>query len=417
MDQSMPSARRLKILGRAAAGLLTISLFGCSSIKAPNTLFITYSAPKRSFKKTQTSVEGLLDKYAKPFERSNPETRIVYITYPSSEILEQISKDTDLNLGPDLIAVDMFVAFEYMSRDLTVTLPDKKYFQSIYGTAYDWATNADGEYIFAPWIRDPQVACYNNTRIKKPPSTIQELEKLSASGYKIGLSSDPGELLWTAGANNAFEELNAVGKQMKTDQSYPAIKKWLEWLRKAALYQNILFFENMESLQEHLTSNKLDWIPCMSLGLEELKNKMGKTLSVAPLPNGPESKAAPIVPTYGFALGKNSSQSQRKLALKYIKTLVNTIAQRKLELDDEEGLIAVNQNVKIPPESSKTLNTLGTAIEQTEYYDKEWAGVISWMLLLTPNRQEQLTNTFIEFTNGYLSINEAFKIITNAKNN
>ena len=417
MDQSMPSARRLKILGTAAAGLLTISLFGCSSIKAPKTLFITYGAPKNSFKKFQTRVEGLLDKYAIAFERSNPETRIVYITYPSSEIFDQISKDSDLNLGPDIIVLGGFDSFEYMSRNLTVTLPDTKYFQAIYGTRYEWAKNADGEYIFAPWIRDPQVACYNNTRIKKPPSTIQELEELSASGYKIGLSSEPFELIWTAGANNAFEELNAVGKQMKTDQSYPAIKKWLEWLRKAALYQNILFFENIESLREHLQSNKLDWISCHGSQLEELKNKMGKTLSVAPLPNGPESKAAPIVPTYGFALGKNSSQSQRALALKYIKTLVNTIAQRKLELDDEEGFLAVNQNVSIPPESSKTINALITAGKQTDSYDKEWAGVISLFFQPTRNRYEQLSTTFIEFTSGYLSLNEVFKTITNAKNN
>jgi len=412
----MPSTRIPKILSKAGAVLLMISLFGCSSIKAPNTLFITYGAPKKSFKKTQSRVEGFLDKYAMAFERSNPETRIVYITYPLNEIFDQITKDSDLNLGPDLIIIDGFESFEYMSRDLTATLPDKEYFQDIYGTRYEWATNADGEYNFAPWIRNPQVACYNNTKIKKPPSTIQELEELSASGYKIGLSSLPIELIWTAGANNAFEELNAVGKQMKTDQSYPAIKEWLGWLRKAAWYQNILFFENMESLREHLQSNKLDWISCYGSQIEELKNKMGKALSVAPLPNGPESKAAPTVQTFGFALGRNSSQSQRKLALKYIKTLVNTIAQRKFELDGEEGFLSVNQNVSIPPESSKTLNTLRTAVKQSDYYDKEWAGVIRW-IIPTPNRYEQLSNAFIEFTNGYLSLNEAFKIITNANNN
>ena len=420
----MPSALMPEILSRVSVGLLTISLFGCSGAKAPKTLFITYGIDESNFKDDQPQIQKFFDKNIKAFQRSNPETHLVYITYPSSEITKQISKDSDLNLGPDIVVTDVSLAGNLLNDDLTTILPDKEFFNSIYDPYIQSYSKINGEYSFAPWIRTSQIACFNNTKIKKSPSTIQELENLSASGHKIGLSSTLTELLWTAGANGALEELSIVGKQIKTDQSYPAIKEWLGWLRKAALYQNILFFENSRSLAKDLQNNKLDWIPCWGSQLDELKNTMGSTLSVAALPDGSKSKASPPMLLYGFALGKNSSQSQRESALKFIKTNVNTIAQRKFQLSDQ-GFFAVNINVSIPPNSSQKINALNTAFnEQNRSYLNTWDGVLLWLGFRRGQAEQennairylQLQKALTELTNGYLNINETTKIITAQRN-
>ena len=106
----MPSALMPEILSRLSVGLLTISLFGCSGAKAPKTLFITYGIDESNFKDDQPQIQKFFDKNIKAFQRSNPETHLVYITYPSSEITKQISKDSDLNLGPDLVVTDVSLA-------------------------------------------------------------------------------------------------------------------------------------------------------------------------------------------------------------------------------------------------------------------------------------------------------------------
>ena len=411
---------------RTLAGLLTISLVSCSSLKAPNTLFITFGASINNFKEDKTQVELFLEKHTEAFQLSNPETRIIYITYPTSKFIEQISLDSKLDLGPDLIIVEGYFGIrprELLTNNLTARLPDKQYFDAIYNSQIQYTAKDNGEYSFAPWVASTQLACFNNTKIKKSPDTIQELEELSASGYKFGLASNPGNLIWSAGTQGAIAELSSVDKQITgVQQQYPAIRGWLEWLRKAALYQNI-YFEPEELLLENFKNNKLDWITCKSFQIRNLRNKMGNTLSFAALPNGSKAKAAPLIWTYGFALGKNSSPTQRRMALKFIKTNVNTIAQRKLQLSNT-GFLAANQNVSIPSKSSKELNALNTALnEQNKFYSKEWPGIFRWLLGSEKNpqnsalRYKQLTSALSELTDGYLSVNEAFKIITSTTTN
>ncbi len=416
----MLSVHRSGIFNWAAAGSLSIVLCSCSNIKAPNTLFISYAVDDSSFKDEAPKIQSRIDEYTEAFQSSYPETRLVYITYPSSKFIQQIEADANLNLGPDLIITDASTAGELRKRNLTTTLPDKQYFQAIYGSRFQWATNADDEYTFAPWLLDPQIACFNNIKVKKSPTTVQELENLSASGRKVGLSSEPGNLIWTAGSKGAIAEISSLGNQVASNQTFPAIRSWLEWLRKAALYNNIDFHDNPRDLVKNLQNNKLDWSTCWGIEIDELKSKMGNKLSVAALPNGLTSKASPPIRIYGFTLGRNSSKSQRKMALKFIKTNVNTVSQRNLQLG-ESGLLAANQNVSIPPQSSKQLNALETSLdEQSYHYEKEWPGVVRWLFPEkdsedSPNRYRQLSNTFAEFTNGYLGINETMKILTMTK--
>ena len=109
--------------------------------------------------------------------------------------------------------------------------------------------------------------------------------------------------------------------------------------------------------------------------------------------------------------------------MKFIKANVNAIAQRKLELDNT-GFLAANQNVFIPAESSKILTALNTSFhEQRKNYAKEWPGIIRWFLPESENLEQrgqsygQLRRTLTDFTNGYIDIDEAVKIITNNQTN
>ena len=390
-----------------AAGSLAILLTSCTNIKAPKTLFITFSAQQENFRDDTAQALSFLNTYTEAFQHSNPDTNIVYITYPSRQFANQIAKDSKLNLGPDLMLTSQFEAQELLSRNLTSSLDNQQYFDSIYNTRIQSTATVNGNYTFAPWLINTQIACFDNTKIETSPNTIEELEALSASGVKIGLASNYIELLWSAGSLGAISELSSLGRGSTGDQPYPAMEKWLKWLEKAALYQNISFHKDGRELGNKLKGKELHWVTCWGSQLEDLKKTMGHTLGVAALPNGATSKAFPIYWIYGFSLGKNSSQTQRKMAMKFIKTAVNNIAQRKIQLDDV-GFLAANKNVAIPPESSRRLSALNISFnEQSKSYSEEQPGLERYV-----SQNPQFARALGDLIDGYLNVNEAFRLIT-----
>ncbi len=399
--------RWLKTFNRVAAGSLAILLNGCTAIKAPKTLFITFSAPRNYYENDTKEIRSFIDTNTEAFQRSNPDIRIVYISYPDRHFFKQIESDRGLNLGPDLIVTEQSTAPKLLERKLSAILPEQQYFDSIYSPRIQSISKTTSGYTFAPWIIDTQIACFNKSKIDKSPATINDLEVLSASGKKIGLASNPLELAWTAGTQGAISEFSLLGRTTTGRESYPAIKKWLKWIERAALYQNISFNKDSRELVTKFKKKELDWIPCWGGHLKDLKATMGHNLGVAALPNGETTKAYPGFVSFGFALGVNSSPTQREMAMKFIKTDVNNIAQRKFQLNNI-GLLAANKNVSIPPESSKALTAIDTAFnDQRQSYQKDQEG-----LRLYEQKFPQLNRTLEDLINGYLNVNEALKIIT-----
>ena len=134
---------------------------------------------------------------------------------------------------------------------------------------------------------------------------------------------------------------------------------------------------------------------------------MGASLSVAALPNGATSNAFPVPNIFSFSLGKNSSRTQRAMAMKFIKTAVNNIAQRRIQLDDV-GYLAANKNVSIPPESSRRLSALNISFnEQSESYAEEQPGLERYV-----SQNPQFGRALGNLIDGYLNVSEALKLIT-----
>ena len=396
-----------KTFNGVVAGSLAALLSSCTAIKAPKTQFITFGAPQEFFEHDTKQIRSFLNTYTEAFQRSNPDTKIVFLSYPNKQFFNEIKADTNLNLGPDLIIIDNYSAGELLTRNLTTTLPQQEYLDAIYNSRIESDAKINNNYTFAPWLIDTQLACFNKTKIETPPKTIKDLETLSATGKRFGLASNFAELIWTAGTQGAISEFSTLGSRRIAKQTYPAIKKWLQWLEGAAFYQNISFHKDAREMETKLKKNELDWITCLGGQIKELRTRMGKDLGVAALPNGATSKASPFFRIIGFSLGKNSSPTQRTMAMKFIRAAVNDIAQRKLELDDV-GILATNKNVEIPPESSKTLSALHTSFnKQSKFYEKEWPGLVRYT-----RQYPQLGKTLEELINGSLSANEALKVIT-----
>ena len=111
----MPTRAGLVNTITTATTLLTMLLSGCSSANKPaHTLYVAYSIPDNEF--TQSSkerTEKQISLRTQLFLRTNPNTRVVTVAYKDSQLQHQITEDSQLNLGPDLI-----LALDYQLRNL-----------------------------------------------------------------------------------------------------------------------------------------------------------------------------------------------------------------------------------------------------------------------------------------------------------
>ena len=193
-----------------ATTLLTMLLSVCSSAnKQAHTLYVAYSIADNDF--TQSSkerIEKQISLRTQLFLRTNPNTRVVTVAYKGSQLQHQITEDSQLNLGPDLIlAVDYQLRNLYQDS-LISAFPNSSVWAQQYSDVLKVLFTVDNKLAFVPYGIYPQVSCYNNKTIKQPPKTIQELEKLGASGARIGLSTRTDEIFWTAGSTGAIPEIS-----------------------------------------------------------------------------------------------------------------------------------------------------------------------------------------------------------------
>ena len=304
MNPAAPTVRCLNTFNRLLAGSLAILLSSCASLKAPRTLFITYAIDEEDFRAETTQIRSLLNKYTEAFQRSNPDVNVVFINYKSKNFYDQVARDSSLNLGPDLVITNQFSAPELLARDLIMTLPSQQDFDAIYSQRIQSRARTKAGYLFAPWLINTQIACFNKTKIKDPPSTIQELEELSASGKE----SDWQPIFLSSDGQRARRERSQNSAHLEEDYNKSSIPRhpgMASMATTGCLYKNISFHENFRELSLKLKNNELDWITCWGgTALEDLKKTMGNKLGVAALPNGRSSKAFPPQVFYGFSLGK-----------------------------------------------------------------------------------------------------------------
>ena len=409
--------RRPKFSLVIAAVTIPTFLMGCAkSIQPPNTLFIAYGIGESGFsKETKKRIEGRITEFTENFKRSSPDTNVVLSAYKSGRLEEQIISDTKLNLGPDLIVAWPGLIQSLHNKGYADALPARINWDQTYSPLLKEIASKKGQYVSAPVLIFTQVACYNKLTVPASPKTIQELEELTASGTRIGLSLEPADLWWTAGSMGAIKEMNALGLNTSKTRKFNAIRSWLAWLRKAALYKNISFFKSDLRKDESLIKGELDWISCDAGEIEKLRNKMGNTLGVSALPNGVQTAAFPMPYYISFGLGSSSSTSQRDAAIKYIQSSTNIIVQRQLMLRNTDFL-PTNKHVSIPTRSSQALQAVNTSFnDQVRGYSEEWPGVTRFITgeKNNPNRYQELRSALADLISGYLTVDQTLDIFTN----
>jgi hypothetical protein len=309
-----------------------------------------------------------LDRFSKDFRELHPGVQIQLVTFPEDALARQLRFRQQGGLGPDLLLVNSRTAMELHRKQLVEGMRfPAELLQQIDPDMLQRVRLGDGSLAGLPVLQLPQIACYNRERLPAgSPDNLDALLQLSSRGLRVGLSTNPIYLFWTAGGLGADEALLAAQDEapLSAEQTQ-SLERWLAWLQNASLQQSITFHEKQDELVRQLAEGDLDWISCRSSNITLLREKLGAALGVASLPGGPWGEPSPINRERVLVFGRNSSPAQRRIAREVANFSVNPLVQRNLTLSTLI-LLPVNRFVPAPVASSAVLAAMVRSAEQSE---------------------------------------------------
>jgi len=368
---------------RLGSGLLAVAaaltLGGCGSWELPGSqaLFIyvqhgsgNNNNPQNRWPDEDLEIQQLLQELIARYQRKNPRARIHVRSFADEDLAPEMRLRQNSGLGPDLVISDVRVAFELHDQGLTtpIRIPRDR-LQNIDRQVIS-PFEDNGALLALPLSLQPQIACYNRSRIPEAPQSLQAALALAAKGYRMGIPIEISDLAWTASGLPAAERpllLASIqsdripgASELKARQ---ALAAWIEWIRMASLQQYVVFADNNEELYAQFLNGKLDWIPCRSLKAKMLQTKLGNQFGASPLPGrDPAQPAAATVKLTAWSFGLHSSQAQQQLAKDFALFSLNEVNQKELMLKTQSSL-PVNTQVIVPSKSSQLLAAMQTSLD------------------------------------------------------
>ena len=370
------------VRARLAASVVLFSLLisGCSRLgtELPVMLYLALVIDQDSMIETATQADfrRRIDLVVGDYRKINPNVNVQVALYRRADLIGELQRRDASDLGPDLVITDAPQAKQLITAGLTEALPKTEFKrQHTEESLWERVKLEDGRIAAQPMVIYPQIACFNRTVVKEPPTTLQALLQEGAAGARVGLPVNFSELLWTSGSLGALQSLGRAESGSRTsDEDITAILGWLTWLQRASAQRNITFFQDQGQLQNLLKQGELDWVSCNSNSLIRLGSEMGEKLGVSALPRGPAGAPSPVNSVRVLALGANSSARQRKVALNLARFITNPMVQRNLSLQSL-AFLPVNPSVALPVKSSKTLATLVQSRADSAEHEMELAQI------------------------------------------
>ena len=363
------SLRRRDRLLRLLGGLALLAPVGGCTLgrELPNVVYVAIGANKDQIinAELKQAFQDQLMKVGARFRQIHPDTRFQFGVYPEDQMVEVMRRRSRSGLAPDLLLVNGDTALRLRQAGLVDPFPVRKDQLAIFNeTELRRLRSPDGRLAGLPVLVQTQLSCFNRQRLSEPPATLQELLNATANGHPMGLSLDLYYLFWIVGSTGALPAIDrAVLGQPLNPAERQALTGWLAWLQNASNQQRVTFFPDQPTAEAEFKAGRLDWIPCRSTVLPQLRRVMGSALGVAPLPDGEGHQASPINRLRVLALGRSSSAAGRRRALAFSYYSVNPLTQRTLTLGSQTVLPA-NRFVTVPVQSSQVLAAMVAAANQ-----------------------------------------------------
>ena len=363
-----PRPRRDRLLRLLGGLALLVPLGGCTlGRQLPNVVYLAIGANKDQIINAELKEKyqvGLREVEAR-FRQIHPDTHFQFGVYPEDQMVEVMRQRSRSGLAPDLLLVNGDTALRLRQAGLVDPFPIRKDQLTIFNEEeLGRLRSPDGRLAGLPLLVQTQLGCFNRQRLSEPPATLQELLNATANGHPMGLSLDLYYLFWIVGSTGALPAIDrAVLGQPLNPADRQALTGWLAWMQNASNQQRVTFFPDQPTAEAEFKAGRLDWIPCRSIVVPQLRQVMGSALGVAPLPDGDGHRASPVNRLRVLALGPSSSAAGRRRALAFSSYSVNPLTQRTLTLGSQTVLPA-NRFVTVPVQSSQVLAAMVAAANQ-----------------------------------------------------
>lgn len=298
--------------------------------------------------------KSIINEEIRQFQRFNPNIKIHARFVPFENLEREVGFQYSRGLGPDLILLNNNNALPLLRkrfiRDISLNHVEMR---SIRNTLLP-SFGHSGKLLGIPVFIYPQLACYDRSRLKKPPESLGELIRLSQSGNSFGIEKNIDTLQWL---------YSGLGYPLFEPKTQPSSLAFLSWLRLANLQPTISFESDPLLLRSGLISGEFSWITCSGSWLPSLKLRMGKNFGAVMLPNMPAGKANPFLKPRTWFFGSQSSMQQHELAKRFALFTVNIVQQQNTALK-LAAAAPVNPGVSLPFKTNKTLQLVNLAVGQ-----------------------------------------------------
>lgn len=296
-------------------------------IGTPSNEALTAETIETSVSQFSTLIDG--------FRELHPEVTLSFSVLQESRLSEDLERRTAAGLAPDLMLVSAARAVQLEQQGLIreVSIPPEQ-LKQVPMQGLTRVAIRGHRYAGIPVLQEPQVACFNRSRLSRAPETVEELITLAqTTTASFGFSVDPIELFWSTGSLGAREAiLRVLADQPLSTEEKARITLWLRWLQTLNLELRISFLPDKDQLVQRLAQRNLDWIPCRSGNISLLRRHLGAKLGVAPLPGGPGGPASPITRQLVWSFGRNSTPRHHRMAENLVRFSISPLAQRTLTL-------------------------------------------------------------------------------------
>ncbi|MEM7062307.1 MAG: extracellular solute-binding protein [Cyanobacteria bacterium P01_B01_bin.77] len=278
----------------------------------------------------ESSIQQVVRSNLEDFKKLYPNVKVFVETFPYRQIQTPLQAQIQRGAGPDLLSTRANPGLvDIIESGLLRTVNETEINLSQFRSEALKNIRYQDKVYSLPLFLTTQVLCYNKTKIKTLPNTLEDLIQQARQGYSVGLMSGFLETYWGIGS---FGGTPGEGQNKFNNQQWRAWSQWLRWLQEAQNEPNFILSDNISTLRQAFLEGQLAYLGCRSDWLSDFSQILDKeTLGVALLPGQPNQPASPIMETGILAFNQASSDKQYQLALTLAQFLTNPQQQKRIE--------------------------------------------------------------------------------------
>lgn len=187
-----------------------------------------------------------------------------------------------------------------------------------------------------PLAFSPNALYYNRAQITNPVTSLDALLTQGAAGQRVAINGDFYAAYWG---------IPAFGGQLLDEQGGFALQvvplaAWLDWLRQAQETPGVIVENEDQKLLALFETGRVAYYVGGPEALGQLVSSLGDGIvGVAPLPDGPQGAAAPLLRVQGMMINQQSTDLQRQQALQVARYLLTP--QSQILLMNQANLVPV----------------------------------------------------------------------------